>query len=189
MEVLDGILSTNGALIATLLGALWRYFAGEKAKALEQRIRECARSAFDLARGAVDAGHVDVLELKAIAKQRAREALARLNIPLKDTVLALVDHELDVLAAELTRQYLDHQLIIARTSTAADDLASGAKQVVDEMHAAEKRGLDNPLGGGFITWEEIKTPAAGNTPPSTASGEVSASGPSDSTITKPSDVP
>jgi len=162
LDGLDGLLSTNGALIATLVGALWRYFAGEKAKALEQRVRECARSAFDLARGAVDAGHVDVLELRETAKRYAREKLARIDIPLKATVLALVDHELDVLAAELTRHHLDHQLIMTRMDKGLDDLASGSKNVVDEMHAAEKRGLDNPLGGGAIVWEDVtKVPADG----------------------------
>lgn len=181
MDVLDGLLSTNGALVVALATALWRYFAGAKAKSIEARVKETARAAFDLARGAVDAGHVDVLALRDTAKARARDMLARIDIPLKATVLALVDHELDVLAAELTRQHLDHQLIMNRLDKGLDDLKTGAAGVVDEMKAAEQRGLDNPLGGGVITWEEVKTPPAGN-PSTSTSGEI---GP----VTKPGDVP
>lgn len=132
--------SAHSALVwaagSSLIAYLWHKIAGDNQASIEARIQEVAQFALDLARGAVDAGHIDVNALLVVAKKTARDGLARIGIPLNDKMLALLDHELDVLGGELARQHLEAQM---------HELADDAGGVLDTFESARKRGEANAL--------------------------------------------
>jgi hypothetical protein len=145
-ELLDALPNGTTATLAVLIGLAWRFLAGQKASQYAARVREIARAAFALA---ATVGDRTPEQLADVAKIRARAMLARLKIPFDDAIAALLEHELDLLAAkerERERAVKDaQQRILASTA----NMERASKEMKGEWDRLERDAAGNSVLDGM----------------------------------------
>lgn len=130
-QTLIDFVTTNHVALGAGLAYLWHLVTQSKASATAARVKEVAVVAWHTTTGLLAIGTIDVAALEATVEAQAAAALERLGIPRSDATLALLHHELALLAAQVAAAQLPAQVA---------QVADGTQSVVREWEAARRRG-------------------------------------------------